>query len=371
MERKMRKLIVVFVVSILLLLVSCSSPDDQIPEQQISIGLSEDNIASENGNSIIGSDENTEINIVNINEALEMFSIPENISREIHVGDYVKDFPVELQDILVYCNDDINDENDNVWPKYEADCDVITPETAGDVPYEDIVSAIKTLYGASILNMQIVDIDGDGEDEYAAEFTDMKFSGLLFAKEIDGKWVIIGGDGDYTNSTKLLDLENTYYLLTENELSYWNNEIEMPDLSYWDNYGTIRHDDYWHQIGLNITVTDYTPFEVYSHERSSSIDYLANINWETLQANNAKTIDVQPSIWHDESYNHSFALCNSWEQSYEENCYLYVTASILEQYDKLGEHDKMLAVLQQTEAGTWEIIKVYYLSANYDICFTP
>lgn len=188
---------------------------------------------------------------------------------------------------------------------------------------------------------------------------------------MDGQWYIIGGDGDYTNSTKMLCFENRYYLLTENQLSYWNDEIEMPDISYWDNYGTISHDDYWHQIGLNVTVTDYASVEIYSCEISSSVDYLMNVNLQTLKNNNAETVDIQPEVWHDESYSHSFAICDSWVQTYEENSYLFVTASILEESDKLGENDRILAILQKKENDTWEIIKIYYMLANYDIKIMP
>lgn len=125
MEKEMNKEILIFVFCISFFLVNCSSADEQILKQHTGNILSENNIIIENEEPLIAACGNTEIDINNINDALETFKVPEDIARSIHVGEYVDDFPVELQELLVYSHDDINDENDNVWQRYKANCNKI------------------------------------------------------------------------------------------------------------------------------------------------------------------------------------------------------------------------------------------------------
>lgn len=47
--------------------------------------------------------------ITNYNDSLELFEIPSDISRETVVESYSQNFPMELQEVLLYCNNDVEE----------------------------------------------------------------------------------------------------------------------------------------------------------------------------------------------------------------------------------------------------------------------
>lgn len=90
----------------------------------------------------------------------------------------------------------------------------------------------------------------------------------------------------------------------------------------------------------------------------------------TLAINCAEEKNFRGEIWTGEGNNaHGFRFSRGWQVSHDEERYLYATGSILCQYDAMGENDEILVIMRQKEDGSWEIVKVYYMLANYDVQF--
>lgn len=382
----MRKIIKIFEISIIVLLAGCSQKDDVILEQndnkfildnEISEDMISENELSQNEVPLneVSENEMHEIayyikpdDIINFDVAFETYrSSMYDAPREVTVGVYNDNFPTELQDILIYCNDDIKDERDDYWLQYGADCEAITSKDAGDIPYEEICAAA---YKQPNSCLWVLDIDGDGNDEYAAPDSIGKGqygSSLTIVKYVDGKWTQIGGHSvlDSMGCMEILNYDNKLYLLMGEILSCWNDDTEIPDLSYWENDPVLGHDPCWNELEIVKTVTDYTPYEMYSNTRDDSFDYLENINWETIDDINAERVNFNLSIWISDSVN--FELCYGWEKFNDDEQYLYVVARSYYERTSREEHDRVLTVLRQTDNGMWEIVRSYYLAANYDI----
>ena len=382
----MSKILKIFGMSIIVLLAGCSQEGDVILGQNenkfilgddVSGDMISENELSQNELSLneVSENEMLEItyyiepdDIINFDVAFEtywgsMYDAP----REVTVGDYNDNFPTELQDILIYCNDDIKDERDDYWMQYEADCEEITSKNAGDIPYEEICAAA---YKQPNSCLWVLDIDGDGNNEYAVPDligTGQYGSSLTIVKYVDDKWTQIGGHNvlDSTGCMEILNYDNKFYLLMGEILSCWNNDTEIPNLSYWENDLVLGQDPCWYELEIVKTVTNYTPYEMYSNTQEDSFDYLENINWETIEDINAERVNLNLSTWITNSIN--FELCYGWEKFNDDEQYLYVVARSYYERTSREEHDGVLTVLHQTDNGMWEIVKSYYLAANYDI----
>ncbi len=381
----MRKYIIYLGVYVLLLAIGCSANYDEVSEQiednpALADATVEDNMVSEN-NTENGTEKVTEnyfssindYNIINIYEALGTFKIPEDISREISVGNYSDKFPIELQNVLLHYNDDII-EGDGDWQRYEADCREVTREDIGDALYTELVEVLTNSYAPGNVQstLRVIDIDNDGNDEYVLYAAESYWNHAMFIlKNVEGQYVVINGGGDDRRPAKILNYEDNYYLLLDSRLACWNNEEEMPGLLYWNTQDVVLgQDDCWYELRINRRTINYTPYEIYSNESNAPIDYLQEVDLNTLAINDAEEKIFHGEILTGEGNNaHAFRFFSGWQLSYDKERYLYATGSILRQYDALGENDKMLAIMRQKEDGSWEIVKVYYLAANYDIQF--
>ena len=304
--------------------------------------------------------------IINFDDVFGVFEIPSHISREVVVGEYLENFPVELQEILLHLCDGIKDGNDNDWQKYEADCEIITLETCGDIPFEDILSAAEIYSNIDKRSMQIVDIDRDGTDEYVIwdSIGRGQLSCIYVVKYVDEKWRLIGG-GNARYSTdicRLLEYNDRYYLLVGEKLSYWCDEAEMPNGKYWEYWDSAPWQaDVWDLLKIEKETTGYTPYELYSYSQDDSVDYLSDMNLISLADNCAEEENFEIQYW---SINGKvFWLKYRWKQEYAGEKYFYVAATVDEESD-----DMLLTVLCEKE-NEKVIVKVYYLAANYNIQF--
>lgn len=293
-----------------------------------------------------------------------------NAPREITVGDYNEKFPVELQELLIDCNDDI--EGDIDWGRYAADYEMITLEEAENrnLPYDEILAVAKE-WGSYTdgSSLAAIDVDADGDDEYIASGS----VGIgwqrqtLIIKYIESEWVVIGGQcgPEDTSGHYILDYDGRYYLLFGNVLSYWNDEVERPDLSYWKHDGVLGYDDCWNELEIQKTIISYTPYEIYTNAQDDTIDYLTGIDLETLKCNDAEDGAIEDYCWYFDDI--CLDIENSWRLSYGKEQYLYVIAHVSLGRNDKSENDRILMTLHQTEGNMWEIAKVYYLAANYDL----
>ncbi len=369
----MRKYNIYFGVYVLLFMTGCSVNYNEMSEQiEDNFILAEDNMVSENETEKYFSSV-YDYNITNIYDTCGTFNISENFSREVSVGNYSDKFPIELQNILLHYNDDII-EGDGDWQKYEADCREVTREDIGDALYTELVETLANSYAPGNVQstLQVIDIDNDGDDEYVLYATESYWNHAMFIlKYIEGQWIVINGGGDERRPAKILNYEDNYYLLLDSRLACWNNEEEMPGLSYWNTEDVVLgQDDCWYELRINRRITNFTPYEIYGNEPNAPIDYLQEVDLNTLAINHAEEKNFQGEIWTGEGNNaHGFCFFKGWQLSFDEERYLYATGSILCQYDALGENDKMLVIMKQKEDGSWEIVKVYYMMANYEMQF--
>lgn len=364
----MKKVIWVFMVSMFVIMTGCAKEKTENMNQTIE-EKGENSVQVTEDKTYIDTSKEEKINldedmIINFDDALGEFEIPSNVSREVVWGEYSENFPVELQEILVHHYDGVDEENDNEWQRYETDCEKITLETCGDIPFEDIVKAAEIYSPIDKISMRIVDIDRDGIDEYV--INDSIGRGQLgciyVVKYVDEKWTLIGG-GNARYSTDvcgLLEYKDRYYLLVGEKLSYWRDEVEIPDGEYWEYWDSAPWQaDVWNLLEIEKKITGYTPYETYSYLQDDSIDYILEMNLISLEDNCSDEENFEAQHW---SINGKTTWPKyGWKQEYAGENYFYVVSAVDEESD-----DMLLTVI--CEKGDKKlIVKVYYLSANYNI----
>lgn len=294
-----------------------------------------------------------ESDIINFDAAFENFSIPANPSRKIDIQNFSNDFPIELQMVLIQHNDNVEEGNDD-WKQYVADCITITAETANDIPFEEIVT-VGHAYPAS--TVQVIDIDGDGTDEYIMEHATGtgKFSRMEVVKYID-EWIIIGGGG-FPNSeaiNEILEFNGKYYLLLGNELACWKDDVSIDD---WERYEAAPGQaPCWNRVVVKREVIDHSVHMIYSDGiEGNTIHIPETINLEVMEENGVEKGKAKGNWLID---GRSFDMDYMWKQEYEGEMYEFVTASISS--NRYEDGDRVLLVLKDQK-----IVKVYYLAANY------
>ena len=363
-------------IGILLLLAGCSGKQEDVADQNIDDVVSEaevsenevsDNEVSDNetsGNGLFqvalpegyaaGSSRHIEQDeVLNVEEVLEYLrSNNGNIQWEITVEEgYVEGVPTELQDLLIYRYDGVTDERDEYWKEYEAECEEISAEDIEDAP--------EYMQGR---DLQIIDIDGDGENEYfwyVSNGTAGRYY-IEICKYINGRWKYSAVGNSY--HIAVLYYEDRYYILCDNVLVWWNDETDLEEFGR--ERDLIDRDLCWSRLVLGGTSrpTGYTPHEVYSNTPDDSIDFLENINWETLEDIDAWKTEYE-NIW-EFSDGSDIAPRYGWERQYDGERYLYV---ILSDYDRIHDisSDRVLLIMRRTEGEMWEIVKEYYLAGDY------
>lgn len=355
----MKKIVRIFWLITLILMTGCSKDEVENSEQSTEDKLSTD----------IGIEEEIhfeEETITNFDDAFGRFEIPSDISRDVMVEEYVENFPVELQELLVHLYDDIDEENNIDWQKYEADCEIITLETCGDIPFEDIANAVDVYSSIDKRTMRIADIDRDGIDEYAINDSIGRgdIGCIYIVKNVDGKWTLIGGgNARYsTDPCTILEYENRCYLLVGENLSYWSDGVEIPNGEYWKQWDSAPWQaDCWNLLKLKKEIISYTPYETYSYLQDDSVDYLSDVDLISLENNSAE--EESFGIQHWLVNGRTFQLEYGWEKEQAGEKYFYVVSTIDEE-----SKDMLLTVLCK-RGNEKVIVKVYYLVANYYIQF--
>lgn len=399
MSKNIKKILLVIGSSMLVLLGGCSGNPEDVTNQLSDSIISEDKI-SENvisGDEASDSDvavneisENTvsenetsettyiieEDDIINLEEALENWSDINDIQRKITEEEgYVDNgVPIELQDMLLHGKSG----ND-----YAVDYEEITRVNEDNYPIEDIL-----LDANSYSSLMILDIDGDGEDEYFhyAANGNAGWSYLCFHKNVEGKWIdLTVGNSEYGNS--ILSYEGRYYIRSDSALIWWNDEVETvrPNAVLID-----ENNPCWNTLVLAKSPTEYTPYELYSNVQDESIDFLENISLDCMKFHDTddesidfldninldcmefhdtdvEKIEIESSHYHWKTNTVPLYIKYGFERSYDGEQYLYViTEEETRAYSFLASSDKQIIIMHQTEEGAWEIVKVYYLMAGFN-----
>lgn len=351
--------------------------EDVISENDASVNEVSENIISENP---VPEEEEPETvyiidkeDIVNLEEAFENWSDIDDTQREMTFEEgYVdNDIPIELQDMMIYYNDGIEDERDDYIREYIVDCEEITEENKDNYPIEDIV-----LDAHGYTSLKVIDLDGDGENEYfhSVPNGNRGRSYLCFHKKVDDEWI----DDLTLYGPYILLYEGRYYVWSgSNILSCWNNEVETVR----ENGALIEEDNpCWNRVVWRELPTEYTLYELYSNVQDDSIDFLENISldvWEfdNYIKNEIERVEIESS---DDSYYNVWWETDrgwvspeyGWERSYHGEQYLYVVTEELIDSDT-RTCDYQLLIMHETQDGAWEIDKVYYLMMGYDCKLSP
>ncbi len=378
----MKRILLLIGSSVLVLLGGCTAESEDVMDQPLEIIVLEgiisenmissetsdnevsDNEMSENtiSENMISEDETPETtyvineeDIINLEEALANWSDIHDIQRKITIEEgYVdNDVPIELQDMLLHGKSG----ND-----YAVDCEEITGENKDDYPIEDIV-----LDAYSYRGLMVLDIDGDGEDEFFHYVANglAGWSYLCFHKNVEGEWIdLTVGNSEYGNS--ILSYEGRYYIRSDSALIWWNDEVETvrPNAVLID-----ENNPCWNTISLVQSPTEYTPYELYSNVQDESIDFLEGIslNCEEFRNNDVEKIEIEPSryCWYTDTV--PLSIKYGFEKSYDGEQYLYViTEEETRAYSFLASWDKQIIIMHRTEDGAWEVVKVYYLMAGFN-----
>lgn len=352
---------------------------DEISDSEATVNEISENTVSEN---MISEDETSETtyiigedDIINLEEALENWSDIHDIQRKITIEEgYVdNDVPIELQDMLLH-GKSVND--------YAVDCEEITEENKDNYPIEDIV-----LDAFDYDWLMVLDIDGDGEDEYFHYVANGNagWSYLCFHKKVEGEWIDISvGNSEYGN--RILSYEGRYYIWSGSALRWWNDEVETVR----PNDALIDGNPCWNTMVLAKSPTEYTPYELYSNVQDESIDFLENISLDCMKFHDTddesidfldninldcmefhdtdvEKIEIESSYYHWKTNTVPLYIKYGFERSYDGEQYLYViTEEETRAYSFLASSDKQIIIMHQTEDGAWEIVKVYYLMAGFN-----
>ena len=313
---------------------------------------------------VMGGDYNG-VEISNFETAFENFNGYYAYPREVTVGKFSEKFPEELQEILVYRNDNIEEGNDE-WEQYKADYTIVEAESAGDIPFEEIAAACNSIS----TDMKMIDIDGDGENEYIVDGSmgTGHIRSVNVIKNVDGSWLQIGGSGIFSNEPlgEILEYGNRYYLFLVDNLSYWNDKAE-PDWARIAASPIPGQESCWTAVRISREVTDYTPYVVYSDDTQGDIFPLSEkVDLEVFEEENTKKVEIESysDSWHIEGYR--LDLIRGWEGEYNNEDYKLVTATIYSRRAEIG--DVVLTILKE-DGNEMKIVKIYYLAANYDFQF--
>ncbi|MDE6743533.1 MAG: hypothetical protein K2J95_06620 [Lachnospiraceae bacterium] len=382
MSTNMKKILLVMGSSMLVLLGGCSGDPEDVTNQLSDSIISEDKVSenviswdeisnseatvneiSENtvSENIVSENETSETtyiieedDIINLEEALENWSDINDIQRKITEEEgYVDNgVPIELQDMLLHGKSG----ND-----YAVDYEEITRVNKDNYPIEDIL-----LDANSYSSLMILDIDGDGEDEYFhyAANGNAGWSYLCFHKNVEGKWIdLTVGNSEYGNS--ILSYEGRYYIRSDSALIWWNDEVETvrPNAVLID-----ENNPCWNTLVLAKSPTEYTPYELFSNGQDESIDFLENISLDCMefQDTDVEKIEIKSSHYRWNTNTVPLYINYGFERSYDGEQYLYViTEEATRAYSFLASWDKQIIIMHQTEEGAWEIVKVYYLMTGF------
>ncbi len=342
-------------------MISSETSDNEVSDNEMSENTISENMISEDETSETTYVINEE-DIINLEEALANWSDIHDIQRKVTIEEgYVDNVPTELQDLLIYYNDGINDERDEYWEEYAVECEEITEENKDNYPIEDIV---MDAHGYTYL--MVLDIDGDGEDEYFHYVANGNagWSYLCFHKNVDGEWIeLTVSNSEYGN--EILSYEGRYYIWSGGVLRWWNDEVETVR----PNSALIDGNPCWNTIVLAQSLAEYSPYELYSNVQDESIDFLEGIslNCEEFRNNDVEKIEIKMSGFYWYSGTVPLSIEYGFEKSYDEEQYLYViTEEWTRAYSYLKSCDKQIIIMRRTEDGAWEVVKVYYLMAGFN-----
>lgn len=302
--------------------------------------------------------------------------MPECILREEDiVGEFCEGFPEEMQQLLIYNNDNILNslEEQDLRRTYWADIEEIPDYDPAELPMTvDLPDDVCNR------GLDAIDINSDGVVEYVQEreLSDRHFEGYtgtarayeqttVLEYDDEQGWNIIGQGtvpsmiGSFGNHF-ILDYEGTKYILRGNLLVCWNGA--------YDGENSGDEEKPWNVMAVNRELAGYTLNEIYSGEGDET-DYLAGLDLENPENNVERYFSSEGPVPYRGSRAWScgdWDLMTSvyeWERELDGKTYLYVVSD----FSRMGGwpwYDLLLTVFEEGE-DCMEAVKIYYFAAHY------
>lgn len=351
----MKKICVV--IPIILLLSSCFGcqnkqlTNDTITENVNENNMDEDEQNSNNTDFVLNCDDtitdftfNTNT-IANLSKVTEMFdwSNMRELICDYEVEIQLKDdsVPEEIIEVLISVNDR-DDINDELYKNYLSanyiciDLETVTNTELGNSVLYDLIK------NRGIIDIKQVDIDYDNEYEYLVEYmegSDGNAACSVFKnvqEEIKEVYYIFE---DYTHY-ELLELNDRYYILAGDYVVYYNVTTSA-----------------WCSVNCERTVTDFKPCEFYSESQIGEdiifqdIDLVHRGDWEQQDSFAFEFICGNPMVL---------------ERQINKEAYYYVCTDF-QNHERKNRDDRLLFIVKENEEGDFEIIKAYYLAADFQL----
>lgn len=331
----------IFIILLLALEFIACTPDEDFQEEGF--------IITEENNSNLISTENEQINLNNDSEEIAVHfnyinaTNYENIvaickmpeyERIVTIAQYVEQFPVVLQDVLVQVN--CVNKFYAIPVEYQVDISLFTRENDEG----NIISLMSEYihqdkFGSPnyiIDKIGYLDITGDGIAECIIYGTMSNAYNPSIFSNVDGEYKMLS----LYNSNKqfeILQYDEQVYVLCDDRLEFYrNNEDEQNN---------------WYRIEVVKEVSNYEVIEIYSQEKYSDIDMMEDVNISELQWSN-KALELELN---NEKY-----------------------YAVNQSLDRIGvetdnEYDFSIVIYKQNSKGEIEVVKIYYIVSNLEISF--
>lgn len=311
-----------------------SSTDDAISEN-----TNESN--SDAGNSFIFNSDT----IANLSQVAELFDWSEvrglNCDCEVEIQLEDASVPEEIIEVLISVNDR-DDRNDELYQNYlsvnysSVDLEAVADTEFGNSVYYDLIK------NKGIIDMKQVDIDYDNEYEYILEYmegSDGNTACSVYKNVEEEIREVYYTFEDYVQY-ELLELEDRYYILAGDCVAYY--DVTMSD---------------WRSVNCRRTVTDFEPHEFYSELQLEEdilfqdIDLVHREDWEQQNSFSFEFICGNPAVL---------------ERQINEEAYYYVCTDF-QNHERQDQNDRLLFIVKENEKGDFEIVKAFYLAAEYQL----
>lgn len=338
-------------------------------------------------------------NIINYEEVFEDYFDRRNrlhVRRDVSEAEELDTgvFPTEMAKVLFSLNNNstYDDEYYQTFaPRFGASAGSEYAYYDHNTSLEDLPKEIrsyilddsKEYLDTSIQDIQQADIDGDGDPEWVIRknyFTRFFSDFIEIYKYIDidihdetVNWNAknlcpenIGYQTFEQNGTlELLSMDGEYYILSQNIISHVSDK--NTDWSEVARSTMPTETAAWDILMLDRQVSDYDAYEIYSDAGCEKTNFLDDINLlELCKKDNLKSYGV----WWCEDEWYSMKSQSALTKETDSKNYYYTV--FIENESFFGEKaDRVLAILQQTEDGQMEIVKLYYLIAKIKLDVLP
>lgn len=306
----------------------------------------------------------SKIEIANVENSLGQFDIKDmDTSSTDKICEYIEDIPEELLDLFLERK---TNTSDNPYEQYIVSPNVQDEELISQF-YEIIKDNGKGYSINDIESLTQIDMDGDGEDEYVVLGYQYGTSVAAFAfvlKQINNKWIIVGGEYGGPSSLCLIEYENRYYIVNGYYIGFLEKGAAECKETEVEAQGQVNKAKFWHSYSLCVDNTIYSSQELIYKKDKLLPDYIGDnrYNLENLTEKKIRTTeDINIEVC-DYQYSTDTLYMDS------ENGMMYGFLSIKQNGEYLT-HNVLMIILKQIDNNQYEIIQINYMKAQEEQSF--